>query len=474
MKFKSLFRLVVLVGVLAGGYMVYTSDFFESDPPSLDAYMVLDNKFIKIDEQAYWNPDKKIEIAAKDASGIKSYQVSAKTSDGILVVDKEVTVLQKPKEKIFVLPAPEVKLPDGTKIHYQITVTDWSNSHFFSGNKAVKNLDLTVDTQAPFVSVIANSYKISYGGSALLIFRVIDNSIESISVSNGVNEFKVFPFMKPSYYAVILAWPVQNTFFNGTITVLDKAYNKKRVSIPLIKDLSPKYRYSNIKVKDNFLNGKLNELIDTVGERAPDSFSNSKDKFNYINETIRGRDEALISKVSNDVDYTSMTHPIVLNAFLPLKGSVVVGSFGDHRSYYLGKKVISKSLHLGLDIASIKNAPIISTNSGKVLLTELLGVYGNTTIIYHGFGLSSLYSHMSKFLLKPGENIASGTTIGLTGQTGWAFGDHLHLGLLVQGNPVRDIEWMDSKWIKANITDVFMKAKNIIEGSGDKNKTEKY
>lgn len=433
MKFKSFLKLVILAVVIVGGYMIYTSDFFESKPPALDVYMVLDKKFVKIDEKAYWNPEKKIEIAAKDESGIKGYKVTAKTSDGVLVVDKEVVVLKKPKEKIFVLPTPEVKLPDGAKVHYEITVTDWSNSHFFSGNKAIKKLDLTIDTQAPLVNVIANSYKISYGGSALLIFKVIDNSIESISVSNGTNDFKVFPFMKPGYYAVILAWPVQNTFFNGTITVLDKAYNKKRVAIPLIKDLSPKYRYSNIKVKDNFLNGKLNELIDTVGERSPDSFDNNKNKFNYINETIRNRDEALISKVSSDVDYTSMTEPIELNAFLPLKGSVVVGSFGDHRSYYLGKKLISKSLHLGLDIASVKNAPIVSTNSGKVLLTELLGVYGNTTIIYHGFGLSSLYSHMSKFSLKPGENITAGTIIGFTGQTGWAFGDHLHLGLFGSG-----------------------------------------
>lgn len=474
MKFKSLFRLLILVVIVVGGYMVYTSDFFESKPPSMDVYMKLENKTVKIDDKAYWNPEKKIEIAVEDESGIKSYKVLAKTSDGVTVVDKKVVVLNKPKEHIFVLPTPEVKLPDGAKVHYEISVTDWSNSHFFSGNTTIKNLDFTIDTQAPFVNIVANSYKISYGGSALLIFKVTDNSIESISVSNGTNDFKAFPFMKPGYYAVIMAWPVQNTFFNGTITVLDKAYNKKRVAIPLIKDLSPKYRYSNIKVKDNFLNGKLNELIDTVGERSPDSFSNSKDKFNYINETIRGRDEAIISKVSSDVDYTSMTHPIELNAFLPLKGSVVVGSFGDHRSYYLGKKLISKSLHLGLDIASVKNAPIIASNPGKVLLTELLGVYGNTTIIYHGFGLASLYSHMSKFSLTPSQEVSAGATIGFTGQTGWAFGDHLHLGLLVQGNPVRDVEWMDGKWIKANITDVFMKAKNIIEATGDQDKTEKH
>ncbi|WP_095332782.1 M23 family metallopeptidase [Helicobacter sp. 11S02596-1] len=182
----------------------------------------------------------------------------------------------------------------------------------------------------------------------------------------------------------------------------------------------------------------------------------------------------MIIKAASDVDYTSLSEPITFSAFLPLKGSAVVGNFGDHRSYFLGKKQISKSMHLGLDIASVSHAPIIATNPGEVVFTELLGVYGNTTIIYHGFGLASLYSHMSRFDVKPGEEIAAGTIIGLTGQTGWAFGDHLHLGILVQGHPVRDVEWMDPKWIKANITDVFLKAKNTIEGLDDQNQTEKY
>ncbi|WP_180675570.1 M23 family metallopeptidase [Helicobacter sp. 11S03491-1] len=469
MKLKTFIRLLILIAVIVGIYMIYNSSFFEGRPPTVEAYLFPNkNEHVKMPAQAYWNPDKNIEIHAGDESGIKNYKITAVTSDNVVVLDKDLEiVLGKPKEITFSLPKPEIKLPDGTKIHYKIAVTDWSNANFFSGNTTIKELDLTVDTQAPLVNIIANSYKISYGGSALLIFRVIDNSIQSIKVSNGENDFKVFPFVEEGVYAVILAWPVQNNFFNGTITVLDKAFNQKRVSIPLIKDMSVRYKYSNIKVKDNFLNGKLNELIDTVGERNPNDFKNNIEKFKYINETIRTSDEATIFKAATEVDYNKIYQPVDFVAFLPLKGSVVVGNFGDHRSYFLGKQKISKSLHLGLDIASTRNAPIIATNPGKVVLTDLLGVYGNTTIIYHGFGIASLYSHMSKFDLKLGEEVSAGTIIGLTGQTGWAFGDHLHLGILVQGYAVRDVEWMDPKWIKANITDVFMKAKNIIKAQSD-------
>ncbi|WP_095332780.1 hypothetical protein [Helicobacter sp. 11S02596-1] len=266
MKFKTFIKLFLLVVVIVGAYAIYNSKFFERNPPEVAIYMSIDKKDrVQLGNEAYWNPNKQITIQATDDTGIRSYKVRAVTSDNVVVFDKEEIVLDKPKEQTFLLPKPEIKLPDGMKIHYKISVTDWSNAHFFSGNTTTKELDLIVDTQAPLINIVANSYKITYGGSALLIFKVIDNGVRSISVSNGEDDFKVFPFMKPGYYAVILAWPVQNNFFNGTITVLDKAFNQKRVSIPLIKDMSARYRYSNIKVKENFLNGKLNELVDTIG-----------------------------------------------------------------------------------------------------------------------------------------------------------------------------------------------------------------
>lgn len=471
MKTKMFFRLLVLIVVAVGGYWFYNAFYLEKHPPVIEASMLLDkNEKIELDANAYWNLQKDIEVRLSDVSGIKSYKIIVSTPDkGILLSKEEVVVGNskegKPKEVSFLLPRPDIKLDEGAVIHYKIMTTDWSNANFFSGNTTTKNLDLVVDTQAPLINIIANSYKISYGGSALVIFRVISNGVTSVEVSNGQNSFKAFPFVKEGYYATILAWPVQNKFFNPTITILNRAYSRKRVAIPLIKDVSTHYSRSNIKVKENFLNGKLNELIDTIGERDIESFQDKIQKFNYINETIRNQDEEMIYNVSRDFETNTLFEPIKISPFVPLKGSQVVGHFGDHRTYYLGRKKISQSLHLGLDIASVRHAPIIASNPGKILLTKLLGVYGNTTIVYHGFGLSSLYSHMSKFELEKGDEIATGTVIGLTGQTGWAFGDHLHLGILIQGQAVRSVEWMDGKWIKSNITDVFMKAKDIIEGN---------
>jgi murein DD-endopeptidase MepM/ murein hydrolase activator NlpD len=66
-------------------------------------------------------------------------------------------------------------------------------------------------------------------------------------------------------------------------------------------------------------------------------------------------------------------------------------------------------------------------------------------------GLQSLYAHLSQILAHKGDRIKRGQIIGLTGATGMAGGDHLHLGIIVSGIPVNPIEWWDDHWIRDNI-----------------------
>lgn len=465
MKLKTLLQILIIGVIGLFGYWIYHSKFFEKNPPKVNLMVRIGNEEKEVMPGInFWNPYRDMVLYMSDSSGIRSYRIVAKNQEGRILVDKQEAIIQRPERLKVLLPKPNVVLEENEHIFYEIIVNDWSNSHFFSGNTTKLNFDFEVDTEAPLVKMIASSYKISYGGSALLIFKIEDKSTREVLVTNGVDSFKAFPFLKEGYYALLIAWPVKNKIFNGTITAIDKAFNTKKVAIPIIKDPNVRYRYSDIKVTDQFLNTKLDYLINIIGERSPNSFDQPLEKFKYINELIRNKDENIIFRTTNGVDYQGILKPMNFNVFLPLKKSQVVGSFGDHRTYLYKDKKFSQSMHLGLDIANFKNAPIVSTNPGEVLFTGLLGVYGNTVLIDHGIGLSSLYSHMSEFEVKTGDVISAYTEIGKTGQTGWAFGDHLHLGILVQGHPVRVVEWMDAKWIKNNITDVFIKAQNIIEG----------
>jgi murein DD-endopeptidase MepM/ murein hydrolase activator NlpD len=88
-----------------------------------------------------------------------------------------------------------------------------------------------------------------------------------------------------------------------------------------------------------------------------------------------------------------------------------------------------------------------ASNDGTVIHASYLGIYGNCVVIDHGYGLQTLYGHLSSMDVKEGQKVKRGETIGRSGATGLAGGDHVHFAVLLQGLPVTPIEWFDSKWI---------------------------
>src|SRR6185436_8548558 len=116
-------------------------------------------------------------------------------------------------------------------------------------------------------------------------------------------------------------------------------------------------------------------------------------------------------------------------------------SFADRRTYVYNGKAVDKQDHLGFDMASVKHAPIISVNDGIVVLAEYFGIYGNTVIVDHGYGLMSLYGHLSEIGVQVGQKVERGGTVGQSGETGLAAGDHLHFAMLLHGLAVTPVEW---------------------------------
>ena len=107
---------------------------------------------------------------------------------------------------------------------------------------------------------------------------------------------------------------------------------------------------------------------------------------------------------------------------------------------------------MGVDLASTSNAAVKTANSGRVILTQLVGIFGNTVIIDHGFGLCSLYAHLNQISVAVGDSVKRGDDIGFTGMTGLAGGDHLHFSMIVHNVFVNPVEWWDDSWIENNIT----------------------
>jgi murein DD-endopeptidase MepM/ murein hydrolase activator NlpD len=134
--------------------------------------------------------------------------------------------------------------------------------------------------------------------------------------------------------------------------------------------------------------------------------------------------------------------------FLPMPNAAVKGSFADRRTYLAAGKPVDTQDHLGFDLASLKQAPVQAANAGVVALSSYFGIFGNCVVLDHGYGLMSLYAHLSTLAVKVGDTVARGQELGRTGGTGLAGGDHLHFTMLVQGLPVTPVEWWDGHWIQ--------------------------
>ncbi|NJK88278.1 MAG: M23 family metallopeptidase [Myxococcales bacterium] len=91
--------------------------------------------------------------------------------------------------------------------------------------------------------------------------------------------------------------------------------------------------------------------------------------------------------------------------------------------------------HAGLDFASNIGAPVTAPADGVVVLAGPFGAFGNTVQLDHGFGLSTVYGHMSRVDVRAGERVRRGDRIGAVGNSGRSTGPHLHYEVRLNGIP---------------------------------------
>lgn len=441
---------LIVLGLLVGAGYIYTAPEFERVSPTVESA-----------ENIFWNRTDPLELKLRDNLSLKHFELILNDGQNSLIVGQG-NLNKETKEQTLLVNYPKSNTLDPKAKHLQLKVTVFDNSlwNFFQGNKSVKTIDIKVDHKRPNVNILANSYSITQGGSALVVFQANDVNLDELYIQSGEKKFKVQPYKKRGYYVALLAWPFNEDNFNAKIVATDKAMNKRVTNIPFyLKNRN--YKVSWIKARDKFIDGKITDLASSDPEYA--SINNKLEKLRAINETMRQKNEVIIHTLSENLS-SEMLDKWDIKKFYPLKNGAKVASFGDHRHYYYDTKEheISESYHVGYDLASTKMASIKSSNAGKVVYANENGIYGNMPMIDHGLGLYSLYGHCSQLLVKEGDEVKAGQTIAKTGTSGLALGDHLHFGLLVQGIEVRPVEWFDAGWIKTNIHDIFKAADKII------------
>jgi murein DD-endopeptidase MepM/ murein hydrolase activator NlpD len=96
-------------------------------------------------------------------------------------------------------------------------------------------------------------------------------------------------------------------------------------------------------------------------------------------------------------------------------------------------------MHQGVDLRASYGTPIVAVADGRVEFAGWHGGHGNAVELDHGGGTETLYGHMSRILVRPGQSVHRGQEIGLVGSTGLSTGPHLHFEVHRNGVPVNPL-----------------------------------
>jgi murein DD-endopeptidase MepM/ murein hydrolase activator NlpD len=287
---------------------------------------------------------------------------------------------------------------------------------------------------------------INQGGAELVRYRVSDDAIHH-GIEVGETFHPGYPVPGSGDHFALLAFPfAEKEPIPIFLVARDEAENQSKAPVPY--DLVNKtWRQRQINIDDGFIQRTVLPLIAQSSEI--DESGNPLDDFLAANTALRNITNQRLEEITQD------TRPQRLwrGTFKQMSNSQVQALFADRRDYYYNGNKVDVKDHLGYDLAATKNYPVGAGNTGVVIFAGDLGLYGNTVIIDHGYGLQSLYGHLASFTVEVGDDIKKGMIVGYTGSTGMAGGDHLHFSMLLHGQQVNPLEWWDRDWIKLHIDD---------------------
>ena len=321
----------------------------------------------------------------------------------------------------------------------KLTVEAQSND--FRGETTSVSQDVDVITTAPHVVADGVQHYVNQAGCGLVTFTPSGYYTDSgVQVKDYV--FRSFPLPNHANERFTLfAYPWDLPAGIEPVVFVSNPAGVKATAPFYVKLFPKKFKESTIPLTDAFMQKVVSD-IDPENKVPGDLLA----RFVYINREMRKQN----SKTLYDLRLKTAQQMLWKGPFIRPK-TKNEAFFADHRTYTYNGKVVDVETHLGFDLADRKHMPIVAPNSGVVIWADRLGIYGNCLVVDHGYGLQTIYGHMSHFDVKVGDHVEKGQKMGNSGETGLAGGDHLHFSMQVDGVQVNPIEWWDEHWIHDRI-----------------------
>jgi murein DD-endopeptidase MepM/ murein hydrolase activator NlpD len=316
-------------------------------------------------------------------------------------------------------------------------------SNDFRGSTARVEREVVVVLRPPSLSVDSDQHYLYLGMADLVTFNVSGASTES-GVRVGDQKFRSWPMPggKPGFFSLFaFPWntpPGTEPLVYATNAAGNQVTGQMVIRFP--KKEQPVYRTRDLEVDEHFLQKVINEL-DPNGSGDPVA------RFLKVNGEMRRSNNQTL----HDLRLKTEARFLWSEPFRQQHNSKVEAHFADVRNYmYQGKK-IDQQVHLGYDLSITQHIGVEASNDGKVVYAAPLGIYGNCIVVDHGYGLQTIYGHMSEIAVHEGDRVKRGQIMGKSGMTGMAGGDHIHFSMQLDGVQIDPKEWWDSHWIKDHI-----------------------
>ena len=278
------------------------------------------------------------------------------------------------------------------------------------------------------------------GGTGIVAFRTGGEWSEA-GVKVGRHEFPGFAVKSdPSRQVVMFAYPPDVDVATAPLAFARNLAGDE-VTAPFRHRVTRlRFREREVRIGDAFLNRVVSQV-------DPSGNGELWQRFAKINSETRRANDKFIAALNSKTGPA----PLWKGPFMLLPKAANEARFADYRTYLYQGRELNREWHLGVDLASVKNAPLPAANRGVVLFAGQLGIYGNCVVIDHGLGLQSIYGHLAKVDVREGDKVERGQIIGNTGMTGLAGGDHAHFGMQLHGVYVDPVEWSLPKWIDKTV-----------------------
>lgn len=230
---------------------------------------------------------------------------------------------------------------------------------------------------------------------------------------------------------------LSGTFLGRDLKIIAESDNKRYILIGIPIYTPPGIHPVTLRITDsNDVQLEYTFNVQVIsGNYGIQNITLPDDKLDLLTPAVEENELSILAGITAPITKERyITTPLSLPA-----AATMNAFFGARRSYNGGPP---DRYHSGVDFAGAPGTPIFASASGRVVLVDNLNIRGRTTVIDHGWGIYTTYSHQAEQYVQLGDIVQTGQIIGTIGATGRATGAHLHWEVWVNGVPVNPLQWV--------------------------------